>query len=89
MLQSIQSQMTRMNDLFKRTSEDPDAKALALAVASMQRLETHLDSDERAFFFDLFSLNSGVVTMYNSLVDGSKEDWHAFLRQKLKDLKKY
>lgn len=77
--------MTRMNDLFERTSEDPDAKAQALAVASMQRLETHLDSDERAFFFDLFSMNSGAVTMYNSLVDGSEEDRLAFLRRKLKD----
>lgn len=47
MLQAIQSQFTRMNNLFEKTSEDPDA--------NLQRLETHLNPEECAHFYDLFS----------------------------------
>ena len=72
-----------MNDLFKCTSEDPDATVWSLTVKNFQRLETNLDSDQDAYFFDLFSLNHSAAKMYNQLVD-AEEDCHAYIRLKFK-----
>ena len=82
-LRSIQLQIACMNDLFKQTSEDPDAAAQSLMVDNFRRLDTNLDSDQRAFFFDLFSLNPSATKMYNQLLD-TEEDHHAYIRLKLK-----
>ena len=86
MLQSITSQMTQMNDLFKCTSEDPDAKACDLAVENLRWLETDLTADERAYFFDLFSMKPSLTKMYNHLANGDDEDQHAYIRLKLKSI---
>ena len=72
-----------MNDLFERTSEDPDTAVQSLVVDNFQRLETNLDLDQCAFFFDLFSLNPSATKMYNQLLD-TEEDHHAYIRLKLK-----
>ena len=47
--------MTRVNDLFKCTSEDPDTKICNLAVENLRWLKTGLSVTEHAHFFDLFS----------------------------------
>ena len=83
-LQSIQSQIIRMNDLFERTSEDMDASAQTLAVENLQRLETDLDPDAWAYFFDLFTSSPNIAKMYNQLAEASEDDHHAYIRQKLR-----
>ena len=72
-LQSIQLHIMHMNDLLNWTSEGPDAAVQSLAVDNFWRLETNLDSDQHAFFFDLFSINPSDTKMYNQLRD-TKED---------------
>ena len=67
----------------QRTSEDPDAAVQSLVVDNFRRLETNLDSDQCAFFFDLFSLNPSATKMYNQLLD-TEEDCHVYVRLKLK-----
>ena len=86
MLQSITSQMMWMNNLFEHTSEDPDTKACDLAVENLQWLKTDLTMDERAYFFDLFSMKPSLAKMYNHLANGDDEDWHAYIRLKLKSI---
>ena len=86
MLQSITSQMMRMNNLFKCTSEDLDAKACDLAVENLRQLETDLTTDECTYFFDLFSMKPSLTKMYNHLANGDNEDRHAYIRLKLKSI---
>ena len=86
MLQSITSQMMQMNNLFKHTSEDPDAKACDLAVENLRWLETDLTVDECTYFFNLFSMKPSLAKMYNHLANGDNEDWHAYIRLKLKSI---
>ena len=54
-LQTISSQMTQMNDLFKCTLEDPDVKICDFAVENLRWLETGLSTTECVHFFNLFS----------------------------------
>ena len=86
MLQSITSQMMWMNNLFERTSEDPDTKACDLAVENLRRLKTDLTMDEHAYFFDLFLMKPSLAKMYNHLANGDDEDQHAYIRLKLKSI---
>ena len=74
--------MTRMNDLFTHTSEDPDAKICDLAVENLRRLETGLSATERAHFFDLFSTQPALA----QLAEGDEEDQRVYIRLKLKGL---
>ena len=78
--------MTQMNDLFERTSEDPDAKICDLAVENLRRLKTGLSATEHAHFFDLFSTQPALARMYNQLAEGDEEDRRAYIRLKLKGL---
>ena len=78
--------MTRMNDLFKGTLEDPDAKICNLTMENLRQLETGLSVTEHAHFFDLFSTQPALTQMYNQLVEGDEDDWWAYIRLKLKGL---
>ena len=55
----------------------------SLIVDNIWRLETNLDLDQHAFFFDLFSINPSDTKMYNQLLD-TKEDHRVYIRLKLK-----
>ena len=83
-LQSIQSQIVQMNDLFECTSEDMDASAQTLAVENLQRLKTDLNLDAWAYFFDLFTSSPNIAKMYNQLAEASEDDHRAYIRQKLR-----
>ena len=78
--------MTQMNDLFKCTLEDPDAKICDLTVENLRWLETGLSVTECAHFFDLFSTQPALAQMYNQLAEGNEEDRWAYIRLKLKGL---
>ena len=78
--------MTQMNDLFKCTLEDPDAKICDLTMENLRWLETGLSATERAHFFDLFLTQPALARMYNQLAEGDEEDQQAYIRLKLKGL---
>ena len=78
--------MTRMNDLFEHTSEDPDMTICDLAVENLRWLKTGLSMTERAHFFDLFLTQPALARMYNQLAEGNEEDRQAYIRLKLKGL---
>ena len=75
-----------MNNLFKRTSEDPDVKICDHAMEKLRWLETGLSATECAHFFNLFATQPALARMYNQLVEGDKEDRRVYIRLKLKGL---
>ena len=78
--------MTQMNDLFKCTLEDPDAKICNLTMENLRWLETGLSATECAHFFDLFLTQPALSQMYNQLAEDDEEDQQAYIRLKLKGL---
>ena len=78
--------MTQMNDLFKCTLEDPDAKICDLTMENLRWLETGLSATECAHFFNLFLTQPALARMYNQLAEGDEEDQQVYIRLKLKGL---
>ena len=85
MLQTILSQ-TQMNDLFKHTSEDLDARICNLTVENLKWLKTDVTVNQCTHIFDLFSTKPTLSQMYNQLIKGDEEDQQAYIRLNLKGL---
>ena len=75
-----------MNDLFKHTSEEPDAMICNLTVENLKWLKTDVTMNQCTHFFDLFSTKPTLSQMYNQLIEDDEEDQQAYIRLNLKDL---
>ena len=74
-----------MNDLFKHTSEDPDARICNLTVENLKWLKTEVTVNQCTHFFDLLTKPT-LSQMYNQLIEGDEEVQQAYIRLNLKGL---